>query len=91
MTESFTLYLLAFILIMMVLTALFGDMFHGKSEMEHTMELFDRCMIQYKQHKDEDHIALIVITGSPKVLGVNTDEIRWKFTLDGSLYAVEAK
>ena len=63
----------------------------GKSELEHTMELFDRCLIQYQQHKDEDHIALIVITGSPKVLGVNTDEIRWKFTLDGSLYAVEAK
>ena len=76
--------------ILAVVAALFA-LGKGKSELEHTMELFDRCLIQYQHQKNEDHIALIVVTGSPKVLGVNTDEIRWKFTLDGSLYAVEAK
>lgn len=90
MPENFTLYFGA-IVVLLALAAAIPFLLRGKSEMEHTMELFDRCMIQYKQHKDDDHIALIVITGSPKILGVNTDEIRWKFTLDGSLYAVEAK
>lgn len=60
------------------------------SDYERTMQLFDRCLIEYVKQTVGDHIFLVVSTAGPKIIGVNTNEIRWKFHKDGSLYMVEA-
>lgn len=84
------LWIILTVLLVAVITVRF-PMSSLESDLEETMNLFDKCAILYTKQVTDAHISLTVLTGTQKVMGVNCDEIRWKFTLDGSLYAVEAK